>query len=68
MKAKDEDVAIRDALADWLDRKVEARCLSCGGIVHLCFDERTSGRWTHYGCGRVHFGKQYEESLKRKSV
>lgn len=50
-------------MIECVNRKVEARCLSCRCIVHLCFEERVARHWTHYGCGRVHFGEQYEQSL-----
>jgi hypothetical protein len=53
-------------MIEWVNRKVEARCLSCKRIVHLCLEERTSRHWTHYGCGRVNFGEQYDKSLVLK--
>jgi hypothetical protein len=43
-----------------------ARCVNCRVIVELGLEERFSRKWTHYGCGRIHSGNQYDESLLKK--
>ncbi len=51
------------AIVEWMNEKVQARCINCKRVVHLCFDERMSHKWTCYGCGRVHFSDVYQQSL-----